>query len=134
MPRQININGLRALIKHNVIKSLAKEKLAKKQYIATLKKIETFIDSASIVDLKQKGIVKNIINTALGNKSNHITKGESKENATKRKKKLDVNYLKMSIRKKNTTANIARSIINCARCFYRIGQNTTTPKGKIVDK
>ena len=54
MPRQININGLRALIKHNVIKSLAKEKLAKKQYIAILKKIENFIDSASIVDLRQK--------------------------------------------------------------------------------
>ena len=55
MPRQININGLRALIKHNVIKSLAKEKLTKKQYIAILKKIENFIDSASIVDLRQKG-------------------------------------------------------------------------------
>ena len=77
MPRQININGLRALIKHNVIKSLAKEKLSKKQYIATLKKIK-FIDSASIPELKQKGIVKNIINTALGNKSNHIIKGEGK--------------------------------------------------------
>ena len=78
MPRQININGLRALIKHNVIKSLAKEKLTKKQYIATLKKIEIFIDSASIVDLKQKGIVKNIINIALGSKTNNIIKGEGK--------------------------------------------------------
>ena len=78
MPRQSNINGLRALIKHNVIKALAKENLSKKQYIATLKKIEKFIHSASIPELKQKGIVKNIINTALGNKSNHIIKGEGK--------------------------------------------------------
>ena len=78
MPQQINVNGIKALIKHNVIKALAKEKLSKKQYIATLKIIENFIDSASIVDLKQKGIVKNIVNTALGNKSNHIIKGEGK--------------------------------------------------------
>ena len=72
MPRQININGLRALIKHNVIKTLAKEKLTKKQYIANLKKIEKLIDSASIPEIKHKAIVKNIINTALGNKYNHI--------------------------------------------------------------
>ena len=52
MPRQVNVKVLRALIKHNVIKSLAQEKLTKKQYIATLKKIENFIDSASIVGLK----------------------------------------------------------------------------------
>ena len=78
MPRQININGLRALIKHNVIKSLAKEKLTKKQYIANLKKIEKNIDSASIPEFKHKGIDKNIINTSLGSKPNHILKGKGK--------------------------------------------------------
>ena len=134
MPRQININGLRALIKHNVIKSLAKEKLSKKQYIATLKKIETFIDSASIPELKQKGIVKNIINTALGNKSNHIKKGEGKRKRDQEEEEARRKLFENVNPEKNTTANITRSIINCSRCFNRTRQNTTTPKRKIVDK
>ena len=95
-------------------KRLAKEKLTKKQYIATLKKIEKFIDSASIPELKQKGIVKNIINTALGNKSNHIIKGEGKRKRDQEEEEARRKLFENVNPEKNTTANITRNIINCS--------------------
>ena len=87
--RSTNINGLKAIIKYNVMKALAKQNLSKQDYGNIIRIVEEYILNAKLEDLKQKGIVKKIINLPL----TKIIKGEGKrkreeENDDENKRKL----------------------------------------------
>ena len=77
MVRKTNANGMKAIIKHNTTKQLSKMQLTKKDYDKLLKLAENYIDSASMDDLKQKGITKTII-TEISQKPKIIGEGKRK--------------------------------------------------------
>ena len=59
--RQVSLSGLKAITKHNIVKALEKLKLTKREYNDIIKIATDVIDTCTIDQLKQKGIVKHII-------------------------------------------------------------------------
>ncbi len=59
--RQVSLSGLKAITKHNIVKALEKLKLTKREYNDIIKTAKDVINTCTIDQLKQKGIVKHII-------------------------------------------------------------------------
>ena len=58
MSRQVTSKGLKAIIRHNVVKELKRLNLSETEYNEILQLAEESINKATHDDLKKKGIVK----------------------------------------------------------------------------
>ena len=72
MQRKTNVNGMKAIIKHNVFKQLKRITKVDKQ------DINEFIDSLSFDELKQKGLTKQIVDQFKNGKPRKILTGGMK--------------------------------------------------------
>ena len=61
MTRQVSLSALQAITKHNIMKTLEKLNLTKKEYNDILTMAMDIINASTIDEIKQKGIVKQII-------------------------------------------------------------------------
>lgn len=109
MTRKTNVNGMKAIIKHNVMKQLSKMQLSKKEYSKFLKLANNFIDSASIDDLKQKGITKFII-TEISPKPTMIGEGKRKRDEDEGKRKLFQNVDPRNIQQLTVDKETSKSV------------------------
>ena len=113
MVRTTNTNGLRAIIRHNVIKALDKLELSTKKYTEILHLAEEYINNASIDDLKRKGIVKML--TALDVQTGGMKRDRDEENEGNDEEKKK----RMTKQPVNTTSKPASKL--------------QEPKGKQID-
>ena len=72
MTRKIHINGMKAIIKHNLFKHVKRIIKNDKQ------EINSFMDSFSLEELKQKGITKQIIDQFKNGKPRKVLTGGMK--------------------------------------------------------
>ena len=80
MPPKVSFKGIQAITRYNIAKSLRKLQLTEKEYNQLLSLAESFIEKATIDELKKKGIANSIIKSILEKpkQKKSIKKGKGK--------------------------------------------------------